>query len=72
MKEAVIVGGSRTAVGSFGGSLKTVPVVDLGTIVMKDLLKRLNLRPVPSADYGTLAPDKLKDQGLTDLEKKRV
>jgi len=69
MKEAVIVGGSRTAVGNFGGSLKTVPVVDLGAIVMKDLLKKLNLRPVPSADYGTLAPGKLKDQGLTDLEK---
>ncbi len=69
MKEAVIVGGTRTAVGSFGGSLKTVPVVELGTLVMKDLLKKLNLRPVPAADYGALAPDKLKDQGLTDLEK---
>jgi len=69
MKEAVIVGGSRTAVGNFGGSLKTVPVVDLGAIVMQDLLKKLNLRPVPAADYGMLAPEKLKDQGLTDLEK---
>ena len=69
MKEVVIVGGSRTAVGSFGGSLKTVPVVDLGAIVMKDLLKKLNLRPVPPADDSELAPGKLKDQGLTDLEK---
>ncbi|MCP3953311.1 MAG: acetyl-CoA C-acyltransferase, partial [Desulfobacterales bacterium] len=69
MKEVVIVGGSRTAVGNFGGSLKTVPVVDLGAIVMKDLLKKLNLRPVPAAEYGTLVPGKLKDQGLTDLEK---
>ena len=69
MKEVVIVGGSRTAVGTFGGSLKTVPVVDLGATVMKDLLKKLNLRPVPPADYGEMGPGKLKDQGMTDLEK---
>lgn len=68
MKEAVIVGGSRTAVGNFGGSLKTVPVVDLGAVVMKDLLKKLNLRPVPPADNVDLAPAKLKDQGLIELE----
>lgn len=68
MKEVVIVGGCRTAVGNFGGSLKTVPVVDLGAIVMKNLLKKLNLRPVPPADNGDLAPAKLKDQGLIELE----
>ena len=48
MKETVIVGGSRTAIGSFGGALKTVPVVELGSIVMKDVLKKLGLRPVVS------------------------
>ena len=69
MKEVVIVGGSRTAVGNFGGSLKTVPVVDLGAIVMKDLLKKLNLRPVPGANDRDMAPGKLRDQGITDLEK---
>ena len=68
MKEAVIVGGSRTAVGNFGGSLKSVPVVELGALVMKDLLKKLNVRPVPPADNGDLAPAKLKDQGLIELE----
>ena len=30
MKEVVIVSGSRTAVGTFGGALKTVPAIDLG------------------------------------------
>ena len=30
MKDVVIVGGVRTPVGSFGGSLKGVSVVDLG------------------------------------------
>jgi len=68
MKEVVIVGGSRTAVGNFGGSLKTVPVVDLGAIVMKDLLKKLNLRPVPPADNDALAPARLEDQGRIELE----
>lgn len=70
MKEAVIVGGSRTAIGNFGGSLKTVPVVDLGSIVMKDVLKKIGLRPVVSDDMKNAAPEALKDQGLTELEKK--
>ena len=70
MKEVVIVSGSRTAIGTFGSGLKSVPVVELGSIVMKDVLKRINLMPVPGATMMNVAPDKLKDQGLTDLEKK--
>jgi len=69
MKEAVIVGGSRTAIGTFGGGLKTVPVVELGSIVMKDVLKKLGLRPAVSDAMKTAGPDALKDQGITDLEK---
>ena len=70
MKEVVIVSGSRTAIGAFGGGLKTVPVVELGSIVMKDVLKRINLKPVKSEQMQDAAPDKLKDQGIIDLEKK--
>ena len=40
MREVVIVSGARTAVGSFGGCLKGVPVVDLGATVMKEAVKR--------------------------------
>ena len=69
MKEAVIVGGSRTAIGNFGGALKTVPVVELGSIVMRDVLKKLGLRPVVSDDMRNAGPAALKDQGLTELEK---
>jgi acetyl-CoA C-acetyltransferase len=69
MKDVVIVGGSRTAIASFGGSLKTVPVVEMGSIVMKDVLKKTGLRPVLSDEMKAAAPDKLKDQGITDLEK---
>ncbi|MDM8526014.1 acetyl-CoA C-acetyltransferase [Desulfococcaceae bacterium HSG8] len=70
MREVVIVSGSRTAIGTFGGSLKTVPVVELGSVVMKDVLKKAGLKPVPSEEMKANAPDKLKDQGIIDLEKK--
>jgi acetyl-CoA C-acetyltransferase len=70
MKEVVIVSGSRTAIGTFGGGLKDVPVTELGAVVMKDVFKRADLRPVSSAVMQDAAPDKLKDQGLIELEKK--
>ncbi len=70
MKEAVIVSGSRTAIGNFGGGLMTVPVVELGAVVMKAALKNVNLKPVASAVMMDSAPDKLKNQGIIDLEKK--
>jgi acetyl-CoA C-acetyltransferase len=70
MKEAVIVSGVRTAIGGFGGGLKDVPVVDLGALVIKEALKRANLRPAVSQAMKDAAPDKLKDQGLIELEKK--
>jgi len=70
MKEVVIVSGSRTAIGTFGGGLKDVPVTELGAVVMKDVFKRADLRPVSSTVMQDVAPDKLKDQGLTELENK--
>jgi acetyl-CoA C-acetyltransferase len=72
MREVVIVGGSRTAIGAFGGSLKTVPVVELGSIVMKDVLKKTGLRPVIGESMQAGVPDKLKDQGMIELEKKAL
>ena len=68
MKEVVIVGGARTAVGSFGGGLKSVSVVDLGATVMRDVFKRVGLRPVKSDQMEAWAPDKLKGKGLIELE----
>lgn len=44
-KEVVIVSACRTAIGSMGGSLKNTPVVDLGTIVMKEAIKRAGIKP---------------------------
>ncbi len=69
MNDVVIVSGARTAVGAFGGTLKDVPVVDLGAAVIRDIFKRRGLRPVAGEQMLALAPDALKDQGVTDLEK---
>lgn len=40
MKEVVIVSAARTPIGSFGGSLKSVPARTLGAIAIKEVLKR--------------------------------
>lgn len=45
MREVVIASAVRTAIGSFGGSLKDVPAVDLGAIVIKEALNRAGVKP---------------------------
>lgn len=45
MKEVVIVSAVRTAIGSFGGSLKNVPAVDLGATVIEEAVKRAGIKP---------------------------
>jgi len=69
MQEVVIVSGSRTAIGSFGGALKTVPVVKLGSTVMHEVIKKAGLKPVVDEQMQAVAPDTLKDQGLTEIER---
>ena len=44
MKEVYVVNCCRTAVGSFGGSLKDVAAADLGAIVVKEALSRAGLK----------------------------
>jgi len=70
MREVVIVSGVRTPVGEFGGSLKDVSAIQLGALVIKNVLKKAGLRPVVDDEMKANAPDKLKDQGLIELEKK--
>lgn len=70
MRDVVIVSGSRTAVGAFGGGLKSVEVIDLGAAVMRETLKKINLKPAVSDEMKAIAPDALKDQGQIELEKK--
>lgn len=45
MREVVIVSAVRTPIGSFGGSLKDVSAVNLGTIAAKEALNRANVKP---------------------------
>ena len=45
MKDLYIVNCCRTAIGTFGGSLKNTPAVDLGAIVVKEALNRAGVKP---------------------------
>ena len=44
-ESVVIVAATRTAIGSFNGSLAGISATDLGAIVIRDLLKKTNLAP---------------------------
>lgn len=48
-REVVVVGGVRTAIGKFGGSLKDLPPTELGAIVVREVLARSK---VAGADVG--------------------
>ncbi|MDI7741813.1 thiolase family protein [Lysinibacillus fusiformis] len=45
MKEVVIVGGARTAIGTMGGNIKDVHPAELGSIAIKEALERAGVTP---------------------------
>ena len=45
MREVVIASAVRTAIGTFGGSLKDIPAVDLGALVIKEAVNRADIKP---------------------------
>jgi acetyl-CoA C-acetyltransferase len=45
MKDVVIVSACRTAIGGFGGTLKDVNMATLGSVVMKEAIKRAGIDP---------------------------
>lgn len=45
MREVVIASAVRTAIGTFGGSLKDIPAVDLGALVIKEAVNRAGIKP---------------------------
>ena len=69
MSEVVIVSGSRTAIGAFGGGLKDVPVTQLGAIVIRDVLKKAGLKPKASAKLVAYGPKALVND-VCEIEKK--
>ena len=45
MKEVYVVNCCRTAIGSFGGSLKDAPAAEMGAVVIKEALNRAGVKP---------------------------
>ena len=70
MSDAVIVSGARTAVGEFGGSLRGVSVVEIGTLVIKEALKRAGLRPAINDFIKGARPAVFGEFDMTDNQKK--
>lgn len=69
MKEVVIVSAVRTPIGSFGGSLKDVSAVKLGSIVVKEVLKKIGAKPIIKKEILEMAPNAFKGAEMTALEK---
>ena len=70
MEEAVIVSAVRTAIGNYGETLSRTPAVKLGSIVIKEVLKRAGLRPEIASELLEYGPEQLKDTGPLELEQK--
>jgi acetyl-CoA C-acetyltransferase len=43
--DVVILSGCRTAIGTFGGAFKDVSAVELGTIAVREAVRRSGVRP---------------------------
>ena len=70
MTEAVIVSAVRTPVGAFGGSLRDVEVMDLGKVVIKEVLNRIGRRPIVTEEIKELRPSILRDVDKSEIEEK--
>jgi acetyl-CoA C-acetyltransferase len=69
MQEVVIVSGARTAIGTFGASLKDVSAIKLGATAIREVLRKSGLRPGVTKEILEAAPEALKWVGKTELEK---
>jgi acetyl-CoA C-acetyltransferase len=56
--EVVVVSAVRTPFGKFGGTLKEIPSIELGAMVIREVLKRVNVKgeEVEETYYGTAVP----------------
>lgn len=66
MKDIVIVSAARTAVGSFGGSLKSLTPTELGAVTAKEAISRAGLAPddVQQSFYGNVIHTEPRDMYL--------
>ncbi len=68
MENVVIVSGSRTPIGAYGGTLQSTPIVELGAITLKKTLEKASTRPVVSQECIKFAADAIRDDGTVELE----
>ena len=66
-REVVVVSAVRTAIGTFGGSLKDVPPTELGAIVVRESLARANVegKDVGHVVFGHVVNTEPKDMYLS-------
>ncbi len=66
-REVVVVSGVRTAIGTFGGSLKDVPPTELGALVVRESLRRANVagEDVGHVVFGHVVNTEPKDMYLS-------
>jgi acetyl-CoA C-acetyltransferase len=69
MRDVVIVGGTRTAVGAFGGSLKNMSAQQLGAVVIKNILKKAGLRPLVTPKSLEMTPVPLQTTEKIEIER---
>ena len=67
VREVVVVSAVRTAIGTFGGSLKDVPPVELGALVVRESLARAGVegRDVGHVVFGHVVNTEPRDMYLS-------
>lgn len=70
LREAVIVGAARTAIGNFGGALRDVPAVQLAAVAIKGAMKKAGLKPEIDPELQGYAPSPFANDGQINLEKR--
>jgi acetyl-CoA C-acetyltransferase len=66
-RDVVVVGAARTAIGTFGGSLKDVPLGELATVAVKGALQRSGAEPgaIGHVVMGNVIPTEPRDAYLS-------
>ncbi len=72
MREAVIVSAVRTAIGSYGGALRDTPAVKLGSIIIKEALKKVGLRPHRDKNAGSIELEERYDDWDGSLKEAKI
>ena len=67
MREVVVVSGVRTAIGTYGGSLKDVPPTELAALVVREALARAKVegKDVGHVAFGHVVNTEAKDMYLS-------